>query len=322
MERIKSHGKIHRILSLYNRLMEGGTIDKSEESIRFSVDARSIQRDIDDIRAYFSECAAEGTVLNEIVYDHRQKGYRLKQIERIKLGNSEVLALCKILLDSRAFTKHEMVSMLQRLIGCSVPKNNQQLIIDMIKNETFHYVEPRHRTVFIEKLWTIAQAIRQRHYIEIGYIRLKAPTPVTRRLRPVAIMFSEYYFYVAAFIDDKETRQTFDVPDDAFPTIYRVDRIAKLKVLDEIFSAPYKDRFEEGAFRKRVQFMFGGTLQKVTFLYKGLNVEAVLDRLPTAQIVAEENGVYTISAEVFGKGIDYWLRSQGDDVVLLNKRPR
>lgn len=26
----------------------------------------------------------------------------------------------------------------------------------------------------------------------------------------------------------------------------------------------------------------------------------------------EEDGVYTISAEVFGKGIDMWLRSQGD----------
>jgi hypothetical protein len=37
----------------------------------------------------------------------------------------------------------------------------------------------------------------------------------------------------------------------------------------------------------------------------------VLDRLPTARILKEENGVYTVSAELFGKGIDMWLRSSG-----------
>ena len=31
----------------------------------------------------------------------------------------------------------------------------------------------------------------------------------------------------------------------------------------------------------------------------------------------EENGVYTISAEVFGDGIDMWLRSQGDFIEIL-----
>lgn len=63
--------------------------------------------------------------------------------------------------------------------------------------------------------------------------------------------------------------------------------------------------------------MYGGKLQRVTFKYSGLNVEAVLDRLPTAKILSEENGIYTISAEVFGKGIDMWLRSQGDVVEIV-----
>ena len=91
-----------------------------------------------------------------------------------------------------------------------------------------------------------------------------------------------------------------------------------LEVLDEKFFIPYADRFEEGEFRKRVQFMYGGKLQKVKFKYRGQSVEAVLDRLPTAKILSEEDGVYTISAEVFGKGIDMWLRSQGENVKLLN----
>ena len=80
---------------------------------------------------------------------------------------------------------------------------------------------------------------------------------------------------------------------------------------------PYAKRFEEGEFRKRVQFMFGGKLQKVTFQYTGLSVEAILDRLPTARIIDEADGIFTITAEVFGNGIQMWLRSQGDQVKIL-----
>ena len=130
-------------------------------------------------------------------------------------------------------------------------------------------------------------------------------------------MFSEYYFYLAAFIDDDRVRANFNVINDAFPTIYRIDRIQALKVLEERFHIPYSNRFEEGEFRKRIQFMYGGKLRKVTFEYSGFSVEAVLDRLPTAKIIAEDNGKYTIQAEVFGDGIDMWIRSQGDRVKLL-----
>lgn len=67
-------------------------------------------------------------------------------------------------------------------------------------------------------------------------------------------MFSEYYFYMAAFIEDKKVRESFNVLNDAFPTIYRIDRIRRMKVLDVNYKVIYKDRFEEGEFRKRIQF--------------------------------------------------------------------
>ena len=81
----------------------------------------------------------------------------------------------------------------------------------------------------------------------------------------------------------------------------------------------YKDRFEEGEYRKRIQFMYGGKLQRTLFWYKGQNVEAVLDRLPTAQILEERDGKYLISAETFGTGINNWLWSQGEMVEVVNK---
>ena len=79
---------------------------------------------------------------------------------------------------------------------------------------------------------------------------------------------------------------------------------------------PYKDRFQEGEFRKRVQFMYGGKLERIKFKYTGPSIEAVLDRLPTAEIISQDEDGWTVEAEVFGKGVDMWLRSQGKLIVL------
>lgn len=315
-ENVKSD-KIARILGIYTKLMNGGIVNKAEEARQYGVNERSIQRDIDDIREYFENETADIGFINSVIYDRSAKGYRLEQLYKTRLSNSEILAVCKILLDSRAFTKKEMLLLLDKLVECCVPQTNQKAVMDLISNEEFHYVEPRHHTVFIDKLWTLGQAIRASQYIEIDYMRTKDKKIVRRKLKPVAILFSEYYFYLTAFIDDKEVQENFDVLNDAFPTIYRLDRIKKLKLLDEKFHIPYSSRFEEGEFRKRIQFMYGGKLQKVKFEYSGTDVDAVLDRLTTARIIKEEDGKYVIEAEVFGKGIEMWLRSQGEDIQII-----
>ena len=123
---------------------------------------------------------------------------------------------------------------------------------------------------------------------------------------------------LVAFIRDIDREAEFENPDDLFPTIYRIDRIRSFEVLEEHFRVPYKDRFEEGEFRKRVQFMYGGRLQRIRFKYTGPSIEAVLDRLPTARIVEQNESGWTIQAEVFGKGIDMWLRSQGDYIEKVD----
>ena len=312
--------KTERVLGIYTKLMRGDLVNKAHEAKEYGVDERSIQRDIDAIRNFLDRNIEETGMMNSILYDRTKKGYRMQQTYKIKLTNSEILAICKILLDSRAFTKKEMEEMLHKLIECCVPQENQRMVTDLIRNEAFHYIEPRHKTVFIDKMWQLGQAIQQCRCVEIEYLRTKDKAIVKRKVRPVAIMFSEYYFYLTAFIDDDKLREHFDVINDSFPTIYRIDRIRKMTVLDEHFHIPYSSRFEEGEFRKCIQFMYGGRLQKIKFRYSGSSVEAVLDRLPTAQILDEQDGVYTITAEVFGKGIDMWLRSQGDAVEVIEER--
>lgn len=127
-----------------------------------------------------------------------------------------------------------------------------------------------------------------------------------RTVKPVAIMFSEFYFYLIGFMAD-------DSKD--FPTIFRIDRIANLIGTKQHFNIPYKDKFNDGEFRKRVQFMYSGELKHVKFEFKGPSIE---DRLPTAEIIEEKNGIYTIRAESYGDGIDMWLKSQGGYLKILS----
>ena len=314
----EKRNKNYRVLDMYVRLCEGKVLSKSEEAKRFGVDERSIQRDIDDIRAFLDERSVSNSSEHRSVkYDRTKKGFVLDGDVDALLSNSEILAICKIILESRAFSKIEMNELLDKLISGCVPESNQKLVKELIANEAFHYVEPRHKSHFIDILWDIGQAIRNCQYIEISYERTKDKKVVKRKLRPLAIMFSEYYFYLTAFIDDEEVKKDFDVINDSFPTIYRFDRIKKLKICNEKFHIPYNSRFEEGEFRKRVQFMYGGKLKKVKFRYSGYDIDAVLDRLPTAVVKSQDGTGFVVEAEVFGEGIDMWIRSQGDKVEIL-----
>ena len=302
--------KSARLLEIYSRLSEGAVLKKSELAQDFHVTHRSIQRDIEDLRCFFAELHLE----QDVIYDTKLRGYRLIQATPKGLSNSEILAVCKILLESRSMRKDEMLPILDKLIFCAVPESSQKAVKALIANEELHYVEPHHNRPILDGLWEIGQAIKNQQIIEIEYERMKEPRLVRRRVQPVGIMFSEYYFYLTAFLEDKTD---FENPDDLFPTIYRIDRIHSFKALDEHFRIPYTSRFEEGEFRKRIQFMYGGKLERVKFRYSGPSIEAVLDRLPTARILSQDENGWTIEAEAFGKGIEMWLRSQGEYIEAV-----
>lgn len=210
-----------------------------------------------------------------------------------------------------------MLPILDKLASCCVPTEQRHAVAELLANEKHLYIEPHHGKRLLNGLWELGDAIQRHLVTEITYEKLKGGEAIQRVIEPVGLMFSEYYFYLVAFIRNIDRKAEFENPDDLFPTIYRVDRIQSFHVTDEHFQVPYLERFQEGEFRKRVQFMYGGKLQKIRFKYTGPSIEAVLDRLPTAEIEQETADGWIVKAEVFGKGIDMWLRSQGEYITLL-----
>lgn len=308
--------KNYRTLDMYIRLCEGKVLNKAEEACRFGVDERSIQRDIDDIRAFLTEHNMSGDS-RTIKYDRKKKGYIMDGSEPSMMTNSEILAVSKILLESRAFTKHELKTILDKLIEGCVPLKNMKIVSELIANERYHYVELHHKEYIQDKLWEIGFDIHEHNLVSLRYARSNDPMESVKRVvEPVSILFSEYYFYLNAYIVEKNDSGKY-VHKYNFPAIFRIDRIKDYKHLNEKFKISYANRFEEGEFRKRIQFMYAGKLQKVFMKFYGENPEPVLDRLPTAKVIEQHDNECTIEAEVYGKGVIMWLLSQGSKVEVL-----
>lgn len=313
-----SSAKSARLLEFYARLVNGEVLQKEALAAQYHVSDRSIQRDMNSLRCFL----ADQTLPQELIYDRRELGYRLVQRQPSWLSNGEILAVCKILLESRSMRRDEMFPILDKLVDCCVPANNRRAVNTLLSNEKFHYIEPHHGKPILDMLWELGQAVQTQEVIEIAYQKIGSEEPVQRTIEPVGVLFSEFYFYVVGFIQNINKQESFENPDDLFPTIYRVDRIQSLHRTGAHFSVPYASRFEEGEFRKRVQFMYGGKLQRIRFRYTGPSIEAVLDRLPTAEVRERTEDGWIVEAEVFGKGIDMWLKSQGNFIQEVWYEPR
>lgn len=306
--------RAERILAIYSKMLQGQVIDKGNESVAYGVTERTIQRDISDIQCFLHNQNMDSGEEQEIIFDRILGGYRLETRKKRQLEVKELLAVCKVLLESRSLVKGEMFPIINKLVDLCVAKEENKLFKDFISNEMYHYIELQHGKKLLDDIWKLEEAVNAQRYLEIKYRKLKNQE-VSRKVKPVGVMFSEYYFYLTAYIEDIDKEKAFQNPNDPFPTLYRVDRLKKITVLNEHFSVPYGERFEEGEFRKRIQFMYGGRLRRIQFKYKGNSLAFILDKLSTTKIISRDDTGTTFQAEIFGDGFDRWVLSQGDDIV-------
>lgn len=154
-----------RLLYLYRELTEGSGIQKQDAAMRFGVNERSIQRDIEDLRNFF----AERNPPVEIQYIAKDKRYYLVPNKQGFLTCGEALAVCKVLLESRSMKKCEMDAILDKLLLTCVSPENRKIINQIISNERFYYIEPHHGELLIERLWILAQAVQSQSAIQVCY---------------------------------------------------------------------------------------------------------------------------------------------------------
>ena len=305
--------KSYVLLFIYNELKEGKIVTKEDILNKFKINERTFYRYIKDIKDFVFEESkkSNGELIGEEVIAEKD-GYILKGEHSKTLNEKEVLGISKVLLESRGFVKDEIQVILNNLLdNCACEdKENIKFIIG---NELVNYVSPQHGVELLDKLWQISNAIKKQKILEIGYCKLgidgKMQDEMSKRIiYPQGLLFSEYYFYLIGFIEGRSYE---------YPTIFRVDRIKELVTTDKKFKVDHSKRFQDGEFRKLIQFMQAGELERIKFKFTGGSIEAVLDKLPNAKIVKEKQGEYIVETKMFGKGIKMWLLSQGNSVEVL-----
>lgn len=305
--------KSYVLLFIYNELKEGKVVTKESILNKFKINERTFYRYIKEIKDFVSDESKQSNgelVGDEVIAD--RDGYILKVKNGKCLNEKEVLAISKVLLESRGFVETEIKGMISNLLNNCMCEDKENIKF-IIGNELANYISPQHGKELLDKLWQISNSIKNQTILEIEYCKLgidgKMQNETSKRIiYPQGLLFSEYYFYLIGFIEGKNHK---------YPTIFRVDRIKELINTDKKYKVDYSKRFQDGEFRKLIQFMQAGELEHIQFRFTGGSIEAVLDRLPNAKVVKEKQGEYIVDANMFGKGIKMWLLSQGDFVEVL-----
>lgn len=300
------NNKNDRMLEIFMRSLRGEAVSVRSLADEYEVSTKSISRDISSIQNFLAE-HRELMQNAELTYSHKDKAYRLSNDEFLK--NKELFTLVKILLGSRALSKDEVLTLIYKLKKFTTV-NDREKLDHLIRKEIYHYHEVKSDCPsVIENIWKLIQAIENKQLLTITYFKMNREE-VKRKIKPVSIMFSEYYFYLIAYMADDEEYK---------PKYFRIDRISAITEHREQFALDKKYDFDEGDLREKNQFMFPGENIKIRFEFSGLSLQAILDRLPTAKVVEKNGNVSIVEAEVnYGRGIIMYLLSQGSWVKVIS----
>lgn len=298
--------KRERLLGIFYRMMQGESVNLKSLASEYGVSVKSISRDMNEIRNFLADH-------RDIVKNMELKYARDLKTYRIDNGNSllpkEFLLIMKILTGVRAIDKIELLDLFEKIKNFT-GKEDRNSLEYLTAKEMYHYQGVHHFcTDLTELIWKITHCIVGQNEITIIYNKMDG-SQIERRIRPLSIMFSEYYFYLIAA--SCETGSS--------PHYYRIDRILKMVKHRDTFPLDYSDRFDEGELRKKIQYMIPGESKRITFEFTGPSVQAVLDRLQTARIISKEGKKYLVEAEIYGEGVSMFLLSQGHWVKILKPK--
>ena len=128
-------GKANRVLAIYEKLIKGEVIHKKHMATLFGVNEKTIQRDIEDIRAYLSN-NTESKCNIDVEYRRDKKGYCINKREDSILNREDVLAVSKILLESKAFCKEEINRLITAVLG-EIDVEQRKYVKELIGNEKY-----------------------------------------------------------------------------------------------------------------------------------------------------------------------------------------
>ena len=112
-----------------------------------------------------------------------------------------------------------MFPIIYKMVNELSDEKDRRFLKAMLDNEMHHYIELKHGKKLLDLIWKLEYAIKNQYFIKILYEKQNRMETVERIVKPVGIMFSEFYFYMTAFIENIDKEKEFENPNDDYPTI-------------------------------------------------------------------------------------------------------
>ena len=181
--------KQYRVIEIFFRGLRGEDLSVRELADEYNVSTKSITRSINELKAFLAD-HRELVGNAELQYSYSDKCYRLYMDEF--LTNKELFSLVEVIIGARAFSKMELLTLVDKLKKFTTPEDRPKMN-ELIRKELYHYPEVKHDCKSVEdNLWKLVNGIAKHKEISIEYYRIDRKW-VTYRLHPASVMFTDYY---------------------------------------------------------------------------------------------------------------------------------
>lgn len=135
----------------------------------YAVSTKSITRSINELKDFLAD-HRELVGNTELQYSYSDKCYHLYMDEF--LTNKELFALVEVMIGARAFSKMELLTLIDKLKRFTTPKDRPKLN-ELIRKELYHYPEVSHDCKSVQdNLWKIVNCITESKEISVEYYRM------------------------------------------------------------------------------------------------------------------------------------------------------
>lgn len=300
-----------RIMTIFMRLLAGQSLAKQALADEYHKSAKAIQRDMMQIASAID--AAD--FADQLAVVQRTRGtYTLERAHATNLNDTQLLAICQVLLASRGLANAEMATLVDQVLGLA--KDGKRLETAIKSDLVAYHGVPQ--SSMLAKLTVITEAIQKRQVLQFRYFRDTQAAMLTRR--PTAVFFSDLYFWMTTDND-----RAYDDMDVTWLSKFRLTLMADIQVVGHSEDTSRAKHFEAGEFRKQTTLPFLGNPVTLVIDYYS-DPQYVLDRFPGAKVTASA-GVkppwamqihrVTIPAND-GYGIKMWLLQQAHMVKIIS----
>lgn len=223
--------KVTRILMMYTKLLEGKKIYKKSFCADTGINRRTFDRDIEDIRLFFSE----SYIGYDLIYDRLDESYHLENYQQqTPLSPMEVSFFMALMKSNQILRRDEYTELVSNMIHTCV-WNKQDILMEIYSKEINEYPKELKKEALLKMQWDLQQCISER-----DIIRVMLPEKSQKVISPLTLWITDRELYLIGY----GTREIEVIP---------VRKIISFKMEGKKYSKNLQEQFQHTDWPELIQ---------------------------------------------------------------------